>query len=292
MAIINSNIHGLSTIADTSYFTVSPLPSYSDSREYLSTLGNNLLDSSHSPSETYIFYENDIMRLEVELGNNYDNYRKFYTMNLYDKVNQSYVNGAFTSDPNFGKTMYCAIGYDDEEQKAYYWWSGKFYYNREWTQTNRGLLGNSASDQRRAYELISGSQLLWSPVTSITGNEKIYILTQIASLNDGMAVSNANRSAFSVLNDESKVDVFVNSVVQDMTKVTVNYTIPSSTYSYIKLVYKQGSIPVDKDDGTAIDILQASTSQVISGIADGNTYWFVIFTDKTTSDAKSLTTIT
>ena len=77
---------------------------------------------------------------------------------------------------------------------------------------------------------------------------------------------------------------------EDNTKVLANYTIPSATYDYIKLVYKKDAIPTSKDDGTAIDITQESTSQLISHINDGNTYWFVIFTDKTSSEPEFITT--
>ena len=83
----------------------------------------------------------------------------------------------------------------------------------------------------------------------------------------------------------------IGAITQSDADVTVNYTIPSGTYSYIKLVYKKDTIPFDKDDGTAIDILQSSTSQVISGITDGSTYWFVIFTDKTSSEAVHIDTL-
>lgn len=83
--------------------------------------------------------------------------------------------------------------------------------------------------------------------------------------------------------------------IEDITmsdsKVVVTYSIPEATYSYIKLVYKKGSIPTSYTDGTAIDILQSSTSQQISGIADGDRYYFVIFTDITSSEPKDIKTI-
>ena len=73
-------------------------------------------------------------------------------------------------------------------------------------------------------------------------------------------------------------------------KVVVTYSIPEATYSYIKLVYKKGSIPTSYTDGTAVDITQSSTSKQFIGLADGGTYYFEIFTDKSTSDPKDIIT--
>lgn len=82
----------------------------------------------------------------------------------------------------------------------------------------------------------------------------------------------------------------ITSLEMNNSQVDVTYTIPSAIYNYIKLVYKKGSIPTSYTDGTAIDITQASTEQEISGIVDGDTYYFVIFTDKSTSEPKSIDT--
>lgn len=133
---------------------------------------------------------------------------------------------------------------------------------------------------------------LFEAVSSISGKGKNYQLSRIATenINYGAVVNGASESAFTVLNDESKMDVIINSIAFDMTKVVVNYTIPTGNYSYIKLVYKKNSIPKDYEDGTAIDILTGSTSKIISGICDGSKYWFVIFTDITSSDAVELQT--
>ena len=77
----------------------------------------------------------------------------------------------------------------------------------------------------------------------------------------------------------------------DASKVIVEYTIPEAEYDYIKLVYKKGSIPKSYSDGTAITIQQSSTSRSISGIADGGTYYFAIFTDVSVSEPKEFTTV-
>ena len=129
----------------------------------------------------------------------------------------------------------------------------------------------------------------WESVRYIEGNDKTWLLSRIFNINDGEPVSNVS-SGFS-LASKTEVDVLIDAVLMDMSKVKVTYSIPEATYTYIKLVYKKGSIPVDKDDGTAIDILQTDTESVITGIADGSTYYFVIFTDKSTSEPVELTTI-
>lgn len=134
--------------------------------------------------------------------------------------------------------------------------------------------------------------MAWESVNSLSGNEKTYNLATIksANINYGESVTGASSSAFNTLNKNSLVSKMINDVLYNSEKVTVKYSVPSGTYSYIKLVYKKGSIPASYSDGTAIDITQASTEQQISGLADGGTWWFVIFTDKTTSEPKSLKT--
>lgn len=66
----------------------------------------------------------------------------------------------------------------------------------------------------------------------------------------------------------------------------VTYSIPTGSYEYIKLVYKQGGIPASITDGTAVDILPDSTECIVDGLSstEGTTYYFVIFTDKSVSD--------
>lgn len=132
----------------------------------------------------------------------------------------------------------------------------------------------------------------WQPVSSITGKGETYTLAKIASesISGGSPVTGASSSDFDVLTDASLVSKLIADIMQDEKLVTVSYTMPSADYSYIKLVYKKGSMPADYTDGTAIDITQDSTSYAIDGIANGKTYWFVIFTDKTTSEPKEFTT--
>lgn len=79
----------------------------------------------------------------------------------------------------------------------------------------------------------------------------------------------------------------ISSILQENNDTIINYSIPSGTYTYIKLVYKINSIPANYTDGTAIDITQESTSQNVGGLANGVKYWFVIFTNKTSSEPVS-----
>lgn len=75
---------------------------------------------------------------------------------------------------------------------------------------------------------------------------------------------------------------------EDTGITTVTYSVPAGTYDFIKLVYKNNGIPTDENDGTAIDILQSSTTQTINGLS--GTVWFCIFTDKTSSEPAELRT--
>lgn len=69
----------------------------------------------------------------------------------------------------------------------------------------------------------------------------------------------------------------ITSVVQDNSSVLVNFTLPSGTWASRKLVYKQGGIPEDATDGTAIELASTDTQKYINDIDEGDTYYFVIF---------------
>lgn len=138
------------------------------------------------------------------------------------------------------------------------------------------------------YTLLIGSEHIynWQSVTYI-GN---YLLSNILNINNGEPVNNVSVQGNLSLASQTAVDSLISEVVLDMSKIKVTYSIPSDTYSYIKLVYKRGSAPTSVSDGTAITITQVSTEQIIDGIADGGTYWFVIFTDISRSNAMSIET--
>lgn len=130
----------------------------------------------------------------------------------------------------------------------------------------------------------------YESVAEIIGNGHTYTLARInpASINNGEAVTGASSSAFQLLSDASLVKNIIDEVLFEPDKVTVTYTIPSALYDYIKLVYKKGSIPASYSDGTAIDILQSSTSQIVEGLNSGSTYYFVIFTNLGRSEASQI----
>lgn len=67
--------------------------------------------------------------------------------------------------------------------------------------------------------------------------------------------------------------------------VKVTFMIPPGNYEYTKLVYKQGTIPTSYTDGTIIDVLPSDTEKNITGLTEGVTYYFVIFTSKAQSTA-------
>lgn len=126
----------------------------------------------------------------------------------------------------------------------------------------------------------------WESVMHIDGNDKTWLLSRIFNINNGEPVSNAS-SGFS-LASKTEVDVLVDAVLMDMSKVKVTYTIPEATYAYIKLVYKKDEIPVDETDGTVVNLTQSDTETVITDITDTGIYYFMIFTDKSVSEEVSL----
>lgn len=140
-------------------------------------------------------------------------------------------------------------------------------------------------------------QYNWQSVPSISGKNGILNLAQIKaeSINDGEPVSGASDSAFTGMSDDNNVATLVDVGELNNNKAKVVYNIPALTsgnYSYAKLVYKQGFIPTSKDDGTAVDLdltdLGTNKTITVSNIVSGSVYWFVIFTDKSESDAVSL----
>lgn len=126
----------------------------------------------------------------------------------------------------------------------------------------------------------------WESVMHIDGNDQTWLLSKIFNINNGEPVSNAS-DGFS-LASKTEVDVLVDAVLMDMSKVKVTYSIPEATYSYIKLVYKKDEIPVDETDGTVVNLTQSDTETVITDITDTGIYYFMIFTDKSVSEEVSL----
>ena len=140
---------------------------------------------------------------------------------------------------------------------------------------------------------INGSPLVtyqWSSVPSISGKNGILSLTQILNINDGEPVENVTNRGNLDFSKKTKVNTLVNSVYEptykeDQTKATVEYEIPEAEYQYTKLVYKKKKIPKSSTDGTAINIGADDTEVVVSGLEENSTYYFVVFTNRTKSNA-------
>lgn len=129
----------------------------------------------------------------------------------------------------------------------------------------------------------------FSPVQSITGNGKTYTLSQIASasINNGEPMNDVPATGNVDFTKQSKVNTLVEnalSILPSVTKATVTYTMPLVSYSYVKLVYKEGDIPETVDDGTAMDISAEDNVAIVNGLEEDKAYYFVIFTSKTISE--------
>lgn len=79
----------------------------------------------------------------------------------------------------------------------------------------------------------------------------------------------------------------ITSIIQDNSNVVVNFTLPSGTWTSRKLVYKQGSIPEDATDGTAIDLSSTDTQKSIDDIEEYETYYFIIFMQNSSYEVDS-----
>ena len=215
------------------------------------------------------------------------------SVGFYFDTNYSYGVVVYPTILNDGG-LYLLMGVDETNQEGqiivYAEYNGMdnlfSYVNKDRASEDTG---GSGTNRQRMYNWIKNNvdSYNWSSVTSISGKGNTYNLTEILNINDGNAVNNVQASENVDFTSASKVNNLIDAVMDiDPTKVKVTYSIPEGDYQYIKLVYKRDLIPTDYTDGTAIDITQASTEQVISGINDGNTYYFVIFTDKSVSEPK------
>lgn len=139
---------------------------------------------------------------------------------------------------------------------------------------------------------INGSPLVtyqWSSVPAISGKNGILSLTEILNINDGNAVNDVALSGNISLSSSSRISAIISGIIQNEGSATVEYSVPSNIYSYIKLVYKQDKIPTSVNDGTAVDLDPTATSIDVMGFSKtvGTKYYLVIFTDKSTSDEYS-----
>lgn len=123
----------------------------------------------------------------------------------------------------------------------------------------------------------------WSPVPSINGKLGNIDLSKILTINDGEPKSGTSSDV--KLTTISLVKTLINRIVVDEDEVAVEYQVVDDNFEYIKLVYKQDSEPISVDDGTAIDLDPDESIIGISGICDGNVYYFKIFTNINESEA-------
>ncbi len=133
------------------------------------------------------------------------------------------------------------------------------------------------------------SPITWSTVSSVTGKNGKCTLTKILNINDGEPVDNITNKGNLDFSKKTKVNTLVsNSFVpehrEDATKALAKYEVQNKVYSYCTLVYKKGEIPNDVADGTAIQIDPDGEEVAITGLEENKTYYFVIFTNKTTSE--------
>lgn len=136
--------------------------------------------------------------------------------------------------------------------------------------------------------------MAWESVSRITGKEgKVYRLTDILNINDGNAVNDVSAKNNVDFSKKTKVNTLINDVipvVENPTKAIVKYSMPIANYEYVKLVYKAGAIPTSVEDGTVKNIDADDNDVSVTGLEEQTTYYFVIFTDKTTSDAEAFRT--
>ena len=269
-------------LASTSY-SVDNLPPnpYSDTI----TVGNTPVDTD-ADSNWYI-------NANVKIAHNKTSaVWLFYIDDEENNVNLVQVSGINAS---YIITFTFLIAIDYDNQKAYA--IPIVNYSNQWAVYDWEF---TEADKVRFYQLIKDDippLYNWQSVPSISGKNGILSLTQIKaeSINDGEPVSGASDSAFTGMSDDNNVATLVDVGELNNNKAKVVYNIPALTsgnYSYAKLVYKQGFIPTSKDDGIAVDLdltdLGTNKTITVSNIVSGSVYWFVIFTDKSESDAVSL----
>ena len=166
MAITVSNIEICSVPVSTDLYNTEGTGA-TDNRQYFSVLGTDIYDVAGVNVDATIF-ENDILRITAKRD---DKARPGMTrINFYDKANS-----AVESFLDCGNLRHCylALGYDDENQKAYFYIAGQYYYTGEWDVqscqqcSTNGIYGFNGFT--RIYELISGSQIT-PPVQTYTSN--------------------------------------------------------------------------------------------------------------------------
>lgn len=214
----------------------------------------------------------------------------------YNGVDSAYYSPSISQ---YGSEYILFFGIDEENQLGSFWIAQRRQLDR-WGYTVAGGRLEAGGNTSKFYNSLDGYNWIkgimpisynWQSVALISGKNGILFLSTIQSvyLNNGDSVNNAPANYIQFA-DDSNVAILVGEQVDDPTLVTIQYIVPTGTYEYIKLVYKVDSAPTSITDGTAIDILQANRSVTVSGIANGNTYFFKIFTDVSESEPYEFTT--
>lgn len=207
-------------------------------------------------------------------------YYKIYLENVLKFSTDFAWNGNMTLDIGFGV--------DDVTEEAYpyhFWRESGNVYLPGWTTT----LAQRKELYPYIIEAINPTVYTWSSVPAVSGKNGILSLTEILNINDGNAVNDVALSGNISLSSSSRISAIISGIIQNEGSATVEYSVPSNIYSYIKLVYKQDKIPTSVNDGTAVDLDPTATSIDVMGFSKtvGTKYYLVIFTDKSTSDEYS-----
>lgn len=211
-----------------------------------------------------------------------------------------YDNTAITSTSitgNYGvDNAWLTFVFNDETEQAnclYTWYDSRDSASRAY-QT-RSVLNNASQQATISHSLYLAlksaiiPEYTWSSVPAISGKNGKYTLTKILNINDGEPVDNITNKGNLDFSKKTKVntlvaDSFVPEHREDATKALAKYEVQNKVYSYCTLVYKKGEIPNDVADGTAIQIDPDGDEVAITGLEENKTYYFVIFTNKTTSE--------
>lgn len=185
-------------------------------------------------------------------------------------------------------TVYVCIG--DDLTPGYTGWIYQYYAGTANYQQGQGSLTQNTALIRRFFADTPLITYTWQSVPAISGKNGILSLTEILNINDGEPVQNITNKGNLDFSKKTKVNTLVNSVYEptykeDQTKATIEYEIPEAEYQYTKLVYKKKKIPKSPSDGTAIDIGADDTEAFVSGLDENTTYYFVVFTNRTKSNA-------
>lgn len=227
-------------------------------------------------------FENDYLRIEFKKQQSNNSLR------VYDKTTiQAPTICSIDTGWNDNDWFGIAFVVDDDTQLGGFWGC---FYNSDLTDSYYVTTNISEQGSNLSYLDLTNSvapQYTWSSVPKINSKGKLYRLTDILNINDGNAVNDVAASGNVDFSAKTKVNNLVSAVMgmdDDHTKATVTYDIQAINYEYVKLTYKKNQIPEEYDDGTPVDISDMSGKVIVENLDERSTYYFGIFTDKSTSD--------